>query len=139
MRCMSVTKSPMLSSAVWSGLITIVKPGSRGVEVEVGDDDGDLDEFVDREVEPGHLAVDPDQSVVARSHSASLVRCPSGTAPPAGPGRRRGAGRSDRLAGSDGLGLDASRFGAVVDAAQGAARGDDDDEARRRRSRRRTT
>lgn len=36
----------------------------QDLEVEVGDDHGDLDELIDRRVEPGHLAVDPDESVV---------------------------------------------------------------------------
>jgi hypothetical protein len=40
----------------------------------VGDDDRDLDEFVDREVEPRHFAVDPDQSVVfTRTHGHRLA------------------------------------------------------------------
>ena len=34
------------------------------VEVEVGDQGRDLDQRVGAEVEPGHLAVDPDQSFV---------------------------------------------------------------------------
>ena len=33
-------------------------------QVEIGDDDRDLDEFIDREIEPRHLAVDPDETVI---------------------------------------------------------------------------
>ena len=34
------------------------------VEIEVGDEGGDLDQRVGAQVEPGHLAVDPDESFV---------------------------------------------------------------------------
>ncbi|BAJ76268.1 pyruvate ferredoxin oxidoreductase [Microbacterium testaceum StLB037] len=46
------------------------------VELEVGDDDGDLDQLVDREVEARHLAVDPDEPVIRGGayHPSSLVR-----------------------------------------------------------------
>ena len=43
--------------------MTIGEPGVDEFEVVVGDDDGDLDEFVDREVESGHLAVHPDETI----------------------------------------------------------------------------
>ena len=40
-------------------------------QLEVGDDDSDLDEFIDGEIQSGHLTVDPYQPVVlARSHAA---------------------------------------------------------------------
>ena len=51
------------------------------VEVEVGDQGCDLDQRVGAEVEPGHLAVDPDQSLV---HEAQ----PYAVGPPPQPGFR---------------------------------------------------
>ena len=71
--CIARTNSPMFSSALASGLMTMLSPASTGFEVVVGDHDRDLDEFVDLEVESGHLAVDPDQSVTRGSHAASLA------------------------------------------------------------------
>jgi hypothetical protein len=35
----------------------------ESVELTVGDDAGDLDERILREIKPGHLAVDPDEPV----------------------------------------------------------------------------
>src|SRR5699024_5666655 len=46
------------------------------IEVEVGDDHGDFDEFVDVQVQTGHLAVDPDDSLC--NHGAILCRRPDG-------------------------------------------------------------
>ena len=43
---------------------------AEDVEVEVGDEGGDLDQRIGAEVEPGHLAVDPDEAVV---HAHTLV------------------------------------------------------------------
>src|SRR6478736_1431960 len=44
-----------------------LETGIHGVELEVCDDDGDLDEFVDFEIESRHLAVDPDETIVLGS------------------------------------------------------------------------
>ena len=68
--------------------MTIWKPGSSGSQLEVGDDDGDLDEFVDREVEPRHLAVDPHETIVVGSphHALHPSQAASDT------GLRRGTG-----------------------------------------------
>ncbi len=68
--CIWVTKSFMFSSACAEGRMTMSTPLVQGPQFEVGDDRGDLDEFVARLVEAGHFAVDPHNSVVA--HPASL-------------------------------------------------------------------
>ena len=47
------------------------------LQVVVGDHDGDLDEFIHREIETCHLAVDPHQEV-GSSHIPSLSRHPDG-------------------------------------------------------------
>jgi hypothetical protein len=58
------------------GLDHHLEAGIEDVELEVGDHDRDLDEFVDLEVEPGHLAIDPDEAVVLRGihHAFILMR-----------------------------------------------------------------
>ena len=66
----------MLSRAVLSGLMTIAEALIERLQVVVGDDDGDLDEFIDREIETRHLAVDPDQDV-GSSHIPSLSSGPT--------------------------------------------------------------
>ena len=62
----------MFASAEASGLITTWKPGCDGPQLEVGHDDGDLDEFVDVEIEARHLAVDPHQTIVLGSPHHAL-------------------------------------------------------------------
>lgn len=46
---------------------------AEDVEVTVGDKGGDLDQFVGAEVEPRHLAVDPDQFIAWSTHSLTTV------------------------------------------------------------------
>ncbi len=58
------------------GLDHETQPGILGDELVVGDDDRDLDELVDREVEPCHLAVDPDESFASVCHPATLLAPP---------------------------------------------------------------
>ena len=54
---------PAATATLWTGLAR--------AQLEIGDDHRDLDEFVDGEVQSGHLTVDPHQPVVlARSHAA---------------------------------------------------------------------
>jgi len=43
-----------------------------GHEVVVGDDDGHLDELVDLEVEAGHLAVHPHETIGSLAHASTL-------------------------------------------------------------------
>lgn len=58
------------------GLDDDVEAGVHGLEVEVGDDHGHLDEFVDLEVEAGHLAVDPDEAVIRGCHVLDPIPAP---------------------------------------------------------------
>ena len=54
------------------GLDDDVESGVEDVQVEVGDDDGDLDEFVDLDIESRHLAVDPDEPISGIGHFSIL-------------------------------------------------------------------
>jgi hypothetical protein len=48
-----------------------LEPRVERTQLEVGDDNGDLDEFVHRKIESRHLAVDPDKSIIfGRSYHA---------------------------------------------------------------------
>ena len=49
-----------------AGLDDIVDALVQHVQVEVGGDHGDLDQFVMEDVQAGHLAVDPDQAGILR-------------------------------------------------------------------------
>ena len=60
------------------------------VELEVGDQGGDLDERVGAEIQPGHLTVDPHKSVV---HVVTLLSLLSVRLPRVDGMRRTGAGR----------------------------------------------
>ena len=44
------------------------------VEVEIRNDDRDLDQLIDGNVEPGHLAVDPHQVVAEIAHGLHRIR-----------------------------------------------------------------
>lgn len=59
-----------------------LKAGVDGAELEIGDDDGDLDEFIDRQIESRHLAVDPHETIVLgrRYHAAILSTGPTSAA-----------------------------------------------------------
>ncbi|WRL65278.1 hypothetical protein U6N30_06370 [Blastococcus brunescens] len=61
-----------------------VQPGVEHVELGIGHHHGDLDELVLDDVEPGHLAVDPDQVSCALCH---VARQYASCAPPAPPVR----------------------------------------------------
>ena len=43
--------------------MTMSKPGSNGLQIEVGDHHGDLDQFVDLDIQSRHFAVDPDETI----------------------------------------------------------------------------
>src|SRR5882757_9292055 len=60
-------------------------------KVVVGDDHRDLNEFVDLKIEPGHFAIDPDQTVIRRSHAPILPTAPDRDSAPSswGGGRNR--------------------------------------------------
>jgi hypothetical protein len=61
-----------LGHVVERGLIRLDDDGDAwvdGPEVVVRHDDGNLNEFVDGDIEAGHFAVDPDQQIRGGSHS----------------------------------------------------------------------
>ncbi len=62
------TKSIIWSRASAGGLMMMSMPVAEHVEVEIGDQRCDLDQRIGAEVEAGHLAVDPDQSLVHEGH-----------------------------------------------------------------------
>ena len=64
----------MSSSAGVVGVDDQVDALAEHVQLGVGDERGHLDELVLAEVEPGHLAVDPDQKI---RHALSLRAVPT--------------------------------------------------------------
>ncbi len=50
-----------------------IDPVAENVQLTIGDQDGDLDQLVRAQVEPGHLAVDPHQFVAHRAHSKQTL------------------------------------------------------------------
>ena len=85
----------MLSRAVLSGLMTMREALVERLQVVVGDHDGDLDEFIHREIETRHLAVDPDEHV-GSSHIPSLSRRPDARFRCSPPGRIRTRDKTGR-------------------------------------------
>ncbi len=84
------TKSTIWSSGLGGRLDDDVDALAEHVEVEVGDQGGDLDQGIGPEVEAGHLTVDPHQSLVHRQSpysgplAALALRHGSGTPPRVG-------------------------------------------------------
>ena len=79
--CMSRTTSSMPSEQRVLGVDHHVDAVAEHVEIGVRDQRGHLDQRVLAQIEPGHLAVDPDQkivhdhSLVARRHAGAATPC----------------------------------------------------------------
>src|SRR5690606_24861767 len=50
-----------------------LEAGVERLQLEIGDDHGDLDEFVDSEIQSRHLTVDPDEAVILRGRYHALI------------------------------------------------------------------